>query len=84
MTATIDLSLDVPQTYNVDLLKQQLTEYANQLIALMRAERHLQSYTLEELHSRVAESEAQYAAGEYYTQDEAHRMMDEFVQELDK
>ena len=38
-------------------------------------------YTAEELHKRVAESERQYVAGEYYTQEEVHKLMEQFVQQ---
>ena len=33
MTTTIDISLNVPPHYEVERLKQQLTDYANRLIA---------------------------------------------------
>jgi hypothetical protein len=33
MTTTIDISLNVPPHYKVERLKQQLTDYANRLIA---------------------------------------------------
>ena len=33
MNATINLNLSIPQTYSVTLLKRQLTEYAQRLIA---------------------------------------------------
>ena len=33
MQATINISLDVPQTYRLDTLKQELTEYAKKLVA---------------------------------------------------
>lgn len=33
MQATINVSLDVPQTYNLETLKQELTEYAKKLVA---------------------------------------------------
>lgn len=33
MQATINLSLDVPQTYGLETLKKQLTEYAKELVA---------------------------------------------------
>ena len=33
MQATINISLDVPQTYHLDTLKQELTEYAKKLVA---------------------------------------------------
>ena len=79
MTATINLSLDIPRSYSVTLLKKQLTEYAKQLIAHATAKEEVAPYTIEELHERLAESEAQYAAGEYYSQDEVHTMMNEFV-----
>jgi len=81
MTATINLSLDIPRYYNMDLLKEQLTEYAKQLLALSAKKERAVPYTIEELHERVAESEAQYAAGEYFTQEEVHSMMDEFVRQ---
>ena len=83
MTETINLNIDIPQTYNVALLKRQLMEYAKQLITHATSKERPVPYTIEELHARVAESEAQYAAGEYYEQDEVHRMMDQFVQEQD-
>ena len=79
MTANINLSIDVPRTYNIALLKEQLTEYAKQLISFNREKENVVPYTIEELQTRVAESEAQYNAGEVYSQDEVHQMMDEFV-----
>ena len=33
MQATINVSLDVPQTYSLETLKQELTEYAKKLVA---------------------------------------------------
>lgn len=33
MQTTINISLDVPQTYQLDTLKQELTEYAKKLVA---------------------------------------------------
>ena len=36
MTETINLSIDLPRAYNLTLLKKQLTEYANFLIAASR------------------------------------------------
>lgn len=54
---------------------------ADHLYQQIREEEKLQPYTIEELHERVAKSEAQYEAGEYYTQDEVHKMMEKFVQE---
>lgn len=33
MQTTINISLDVPQTYQLDALKQELTEYAKKLVA---------------------------------------------------
>lgn len=33
MQATIKVSLDVPQTYSLETLKQELTEYAKNLVA---------------------------------------------------
>lgn len=33
MQATINISLDVPQTYQLDTLKNELTEYAKKLVA---------------------------------------------------
>lgn len=33
MQATINVSLDVPQTYRLETLKQELTEYAKKLVA---------------------------------------------------
>lgn len=36
MTATINLSLNVPHTYDIALLKEQLTEYAKHLVAIPR------------------------------------------------
>ncbi len=33
MQATINVSLDVPQTYRLETLKQELTEYAKMLVA---------------------------------------------------
>lgn len=33
MQTTISLSLDVPQTYGLETLKKQLTEYAKELVA---------------------------------------------------
>lgn len=54
---------------------------ADHLYQQIREEEELQPYTIEELQDRIAESEAQYEAGEYYTRDEVHRLMDKFVQE---
>ena len=80
MIANINLSIDVPRTYSIALLKEQLTEYAKQLVSFSREkEEDLVPYTIEELQTRVAESEAQFNAGEVYSQDEVHQMMDEFV-----
>ena len=33
MQTTINISLDVPQSYQLDTLKQELTEYAKKLVA---------------------------------------------------
>ena len=33
MQTTINISLDVPQTYQLETLKQELTEYAKKLVA---------------------------------------------------
>lgn len=33
MQTTINISLDVPQTYQLDALRQELTEYAKKLVA---------------------------------------------------
>ena len=33
MQATINISLDVPQTYRLETLKQELTDYAKMLVA---------------------------------------------------
>lgn len=38
-------------------------------------------YTIEELVAGVEESERQYAAGEYYTQEETHELMEQFVRQ---
>lgn len=38
-------------------------------------------YTVEELREGIVESEQQYAAGEYYTQEEVHELMEQFVQQ---
>lgn len=36
MQATINISLDVPQTYQLETLRQELTEYAKKLVAKAR------------------------------------------------
>lgn len=79
MTATINLSIDVPSAYNVALLKQQIMDYAKFLVTFDSHKEKVDPYTIEELQDRVAESEAQFAAGEFYTQDEVHQMMDSFM-----
>ena len=52
---------------------------ADHLYQQVYKEKGIVPYTIEELQARVAESEAQYAAGEYYSQEEVHRMMDDYV-----
>lgn len=37
MQTTINISLDVPQSYQLDTLKQELTEYAKKLVAKPKA-----------------------------------------------
>ncbi|MBR1519999.1 MAG: hypothetical protein IJ635_02015 [Bacteroidaceae bacterium] len=41
----------------------------------------LKPYTLEELRGMIAKSEQEYAMGEYYSQEEAHQQMNQFVQQ---
>ena len=42
MTTTINLNLDIPQTYNVGLLKRQLMEYAQRLVVTSKPVRHIE------------------------------------------
>lgn len=46
-----------------------------------RMEQMPEPYTVEELREGIARSERQYARGEFYTQAEAHEMMEQFVQQ---
>ena len=39
MQTTINISLDVPQSYQLDTLKQELTEYAKKLVAKAKVAR---------------------------------------------
>ena len=46
---------------------------------VLREDSPLLPYTMEEINAVIDESEQQIANGECYTQEEVHRMMDEFV-----
>ena len=75
MTANINLSLDVPQSYSIALLKQQLTEYAKSLIALGSSSETAAPYTIEELNGRIDRAEADIAAGRTISRAEASKRM---------
>ena len=51
MQTTINISLDVPQSYQLDTLKQELTEYAKKLVAKAKpkAKAEKQHYAIEAL-----------------------------------
>ena len=74
--------MDVPRSYSLERLREQLTEYAQRLVAMVPSKESVVPYTIEELHERIAESEAQYKAGEFYSQDEVHQMMDDYVKDM--
>lgn len=38
-------------------------------------------YTLEELQKTLAESQREYEEGDFYSQEEAHKLIDQFVQQ---
>ena len=44
MQTTINISLDVPQSYQLDTLKQELTEYAKKLVAKAKPKAHPMIY----------------------------------------
>ncbi len=49
MQTTINISLDVPQTYQLETLKQELTEYAKKLVAKAKPKAEKQHYAFEAL-----------------------------------
>lgn len=61
MQTTINISLDVPQSYQLDTLKQELTEYAKKLVAKAKpkakAKAEKQHYAFETLRG-FAETDA--------------------------
>ena len=79
MTATINLSVDVPQSYSITLLKQQLTEYAQSLIASRASVEDATPYTVEELNARIDRAEAGIVAGKVLSRTEASQRMKEYL-----
>ncbi|GEM_PF-4614039 len=41
----------------------------------------LEPYSIEELQEQIAKSEQEYERGDFYSQEEAHQLMEQFVQQ---
>lgn len=76
-----------------DFVKDSSDEVKLNLITLlsMSIEKHMSAsldeedyalapYTIQELRERLAKSEQEYQRGDFYTQEEAHQLMEQFVQ----
>ena len=50
-------------------------------LSLAEEDHALEPYTVQELRERLAKSEREYDEGEFYTQKEAHQLMEQFVQQ---
>ena len=88
---TVTLNIDeaqVRKAYPELTSMEAITRWAQHLVDTriadlveIRSKENLKPYTIEELHARIRESEADFAAGRYYDFDEA---MDLIEKELDE
>ena len=76
MIATINLSVDVPHTYDLGLLKQQLIEYARQLIGNDSLNENSPKYYTKEDESPVGILQ-EPSFEQPYTMEEINRRLDE-------
>lgn len=69
LTSLLDFLFGMLSPKDMRRVAEQLIEHAD--------EEELKPYTIEELHERIAQSERDFAEGDFYTHEEVMKMLDE-------
>lgn len=81
---TMELNAKLLRELSYIALNEEMLEKTLKYIKRLRKENkaELKPYTIEELHARLDESEAEFAAGEGVGSEEVHRRMNQFINQL--
>ena len=82
--STLDLNAKLLKELSYIASDEEMLEKTIQFVKRLRKETKagLKPYTIEELHTRIDESEAQFTAGEGISSEEAHQRMKQFINTL--